>query len=73
MSKCINCGDSGYLFVNAQARGTAIIWFTNDGQFLDTETDETWWKRSKTVRCGNCLKIRKDLVYNPISREVEEI
>ena len=73
IGECPNCGKDDLLFVNAQARGTAIVFFTSDGQIDELEMNNTWFLRSRTVRCSSCKNIRRDLKYNPISREIEVV
>lgn len=60
ISPCLNCGSCS-TYVNAQARGPAQYHFDKWGNFIETEYDKLWFKKSHVVRCADCGKIRRDL------------
>jgi hypothetical protein len=57
---CPNCG-THETFVNCQARGPAKYHYSADGEFLEVYYDKFYFELSKTVRCADCNKIRRDL------------
>ena len=61
---CPNCRTCNTTFINATAQGTALMYFDGDGTNTEVYADKTWFKPSKTIRCDDCAKIRKDLYFD---------
>jgi hypothetical protein len=59
ITPCPECGSTA-VYVNAVARGTAIMWFDEMGINDETDADRMWFSPSHVVRC-ECTKIRRDL------------
>ena len=72
ISPCSYCG-SRATYVCAQVRGTAQHHFDEDGQFIETAYDRLVFHPSRTVRCADCEKIRRNLHTTPGRFVVEEV
>ena len=58
---CPKCGATCGVHVHAQCRGTATVYFDQEGAEFEVNTDRFWTDRSCVVRCDDCGKIRRDL------------
>lgn len=58
---CPHCNGQRF-YVRATARGAVGISYDRHGNELSIAQDRLWFKRSTTVRCEDCMKIRKDLI-----------
>ena len=59
---CPHCGDndSGF-WTKSQMHGPAETYYGQSGEYEEMSTDKMYTTESGTVRCGKCLKIRRDL------------
>lgn len=58
--KCKHCGSRATL-IKAQARGPIELFYDDAGIYQEAYYDELFFNPSTTVRCSDCLKIRRDL------------
>lgn len=58
---CPRCGGNRFL-VHGIMKGPAISYYDEHGVYQELDLDRCYWEsQSKSVRCENCLKIRKDV------------
>ncbi len=62
---CNHCG-CPYTYIHAQARGPVQIRYDKIGRECEVYYEELLFVRSRTVRCRNCGKIRRDLEVDPV-------
>ena len=58
---CKNCGDTTVL-VNDFVSGWFNRLYDKNGEIYHTSMDNLGGRSSRTYRCGNCQKIRRDVI-----------
>ena len=62
LGPCPHCkNENASVYVNRRSFGWMKHWYYEDGSFCETDLGGMHSKDSKTVRCGVCDKIRRDL------------
>lgn len=64
---CPHCGYDRGVFVRAQAKGPAEVHYDSEGQQIEICYDNLYFEPSRTVRCGDCLRIRRDVSVEDLS------
>lgn len=58
---CPHCNFEDGVYINAQWRGPAVLYFGSDGQHMQTNNEGMYTVGGTTIRCSSCEKIRRDL------------
>ena len=59
---CPHCGLKTGVYTNVRAYGWCQEYFDECGIQVEMGTDDLLFSTSQTVRCDNCMKIRRDLM-----------
>ena len=70
---CPHCQSSNSVFVNVRAYGWCEEYYDQYGTAVEMGTDKLCFSTSQTVRCDNCLKIRRDLMLGDAKRAGRKI
>ena len=66
MKPCPHCKqhDQGFV-IKGQMIGSVEKFYDGSGNYEELNLDRAYWKtESKTVRCANCNKIRRDVMFD---------
>jgi len=64
---CPRCGYDDGVFVEGRARGLVELYYDSAGQFTEALYDRVYFDCSRTVHCGGCLRIRRDVSADDLS------
>ncbi|GEM_PF-6277998 len=61
---CPHCGGNGF-YIKGIMRGSVETYYDESGNHEETNLDKCYWEsQSKVVRCVNCNKIRRDVLFD---------
>ena len=66
---CPHCGMTHETLINCTARGPAEAHYDGTGSNIEVMTGRIYFRRSKVIRCLECGKVRKDVVFNGVGIE----
>ena len=61
IANCPHCGSDGGVIRNVRMYGWAEQYWDRSGEYIEMSIDRTNHTNSKTLRCPDCYKIRRDV------------